>query len=250
MARSNSAQLAPPGRDGRTPSQAIAAVPVSRRYAVTKRVIDIAASLSIVTLGAPIWLLVGLAIKLDSRGPILFKQRRVGRNGEEFVMYKFRSMLADADPKVHQEAFRLYAAGVHLEEDGQGGRFKAARDPRVTRVGHFLRATNLDEFPQVFNVIKGEMSLVGPRPAISYELEWYLDWYYGRFQATPGITGLWQIKDRFHIGMEDMMRYDVEYVRKRSTALDMKIIAATGLGPVLSLLRRFKNRGQRGSQES
>ena len=141
-------------------------------YDWCKRALDLTLSVLIIALTAPLWVVIALAIKLETPGPVIFRQKRVGLNGREFVIYKFRSMVHGADVTAHQEAFRRFAEGTPMEEDNHGAKFKSLNDPRVTRVGKLLRATNLDELPQLINVIKGEMSLVGPRPAIPYELQW------------------------------------------------------------------------------
>ena len=220
-------------RAGAAPAAGRARSGGRRAYSVGKRGLDLLLSVLILALAAPLWVLIALAIKVDSPGPVLFRQRRIGQGGREFVMYKFRSMVSDADPRVHWEAFRRFAEGEPLEVDGAGPRYKAHRDPRVTRVGRLLRATNLDEVPQLLNVLRGEMSLVGPRPAIPYELEWYKDWYFQRFQVAPGISGLWQVKSRNRVGLEEMVRQDLEYIRRRSLLLDLQIIALTVPGMLL-----------------
>ena len=207
-----------------------AALPGAERnvYRVAKRVLDLFVSLSVLVIGAPLLLAAALAVKLDSSGPVIFSQRRVGLNGREFVLYKFRTMTCGADDAPHREAFRKYAAGEPIEVDEHGPRFKASRDPRVTRVGRVLRAANIDELLQLFNVIKGEMSIVGPRPAIPYELEWYRPEYHECFRFPPGITGRWQVTDdRFRVGMDTMMADDLAYVSGRGLLVDIKLIAAT-----------------------
>lgn len=204
-------------------------------YTRTKRIMDLVVSAVSIAVSLPLWVLIALAIKIDSKGPILYRQRRVGLDGKEFVMYKFRSMRNDADPKVHEEAFAKYANGEHVEEDEHGSRFKAACDPRVTRIGRILRDTDIDELPQLWNVVKGEMSIVGPRPAIGYELKWYDKSHHQRYSVLPGITGLWQVSDRYRIDMEEMMQLDIEYVRNRSLVLDIKIVIQT----VLALIWEF-----------
>ena len=205
-------------------------------YQKLKRVLDLVVGLAALVISAPLWVSIALAIKLDSRGPILFRQTRVGFDGQEFVMYKFRSMVTNADPAVHQEGFRKYAEGGNSESDEDGSAVKDANDSRITRIGRFLRTTDLDELPQLINVIRGNMSVVGPRPAIHYELEWYEKWYHGRFQALPGITGLWQVSNgRFQMGLEEMMLLDLEYIRRRSILLDLRIMLFT----VIRILQEF-----------
>ena len=208
----------------------------SQTYRKLKRILDLAVGLVALVISAPLWVSIALAIKLDSRGPILFRQTRVGLDGKEFVMYKFRSMVTDADQAVHQEGFRKYVEGGQAGSDEEGSAVKDAKDSRITRIGRFLRKTDLDELPQLINVIRGNMSMVGPRPAIHYELEWYEKWYHGRFQTLPGITGLWQISSRrIQMGLEEMMLLDLEYIRRRSILLDLKIMLFT----VTRILQEF-----------
>jgi len=214
-------------------------------YQGVKRLIDVVASLTLITLTAPLWGLIALAIKLDTPGPILFRQRRLGLNYREFVIYKFRSMSHGASQRTHRESFREYAEQGDKETNGLGSEVKDAEDSRVTRIGKIIRRSNLDELPQLFNVLKGEMSLVGPRPAIPYELEWYKDQHYERFTALPGITGLWQVtKDRFQSGLEGMIGLDIDYIRKRSFLLDIWIMTMTIVRTLQeTILFASKNRG-------
>ena len=214
----------------------------------TERFVDLAVSLVFLSVTAPIWAIIVLAIKLDSRGPVIFRQRRVGFEGREFVMYKFRSMKSDANPDDHEAAFEKYANGESVDEDEHGARFKAARDPRVTGIGNFLRVTDLDEIPQFINVIKGEMSIVGPRPAIPYELRWYEDWHHDRFTVLPGITGLWQLKDRVRIGMQGMMELDLEYISNRNVFFNLMIMALTGKSMLKALAKAVRGSGGRRSK--
>lgn len=207
-------------------------------YRKLKRILDLVVGLAALVISAPLWVSIALAIKLDSRGPILFRQTRVGFDGQEFVMYKFRSMVTDADPAIHQEAFRKYVEGEQSESEEEGSAVKDAKDSRITRIGRFLRKTDLDELPQLINVIRGNMSVVGPRPAIHYELEWYEKWYHYRFQALPGITGLWQVSSgRFQMGLEEMMLLDLEYIRRRSILLDLKIVLFTVIRILQEIVR-------------
>ncbi|MCH8256961.1 MAG: sugar transferase, partial [Proteobacteria bacterium] len=208
----------------------------SPHYATVKRLLDVVMSLALLAFVAPSMAVVAVAIELNSPGPIIFSQTRVGRWGRPFTMYKFRSMVTNADPAVHQEGFRKYAEGGNSEIDEDGSAVKDANDSRITRIGRFLRKTDLDELPQLINVIRGSMSVVGPRPAIHYELEWYEKWYHGRFQALPGITGLWQVSNgRFQRGLEEMMLLDLEYIRRRSILLDLRIMLFT----VIRILQEF-----------
>ena len=189
-----------------------------------KRAADfLGAALGLVVL-SPVFLVVALAIKFDSRGPVFFRQARVGKDGREFPFYKFRSMVQDAE--------ELKESLMHLNEL-EGPVFKISEDPRVTRVGRCLRKTSLDELPQLINVLRGEMSLVGPRPPLPCEVEKYEGWQREKLSVLPGITCLWQISGRNHIGFTEWMRLDIEYIRRQSFGLDLKILVRT-LPAVLS----------------
>jgi exopolysaccharide biosynthesis polyprenyl glycosylphosphotransferase len=201
---------------------------ITGRRRVLKRVFDIVAVALSLLLIAPLLLLIALAIKLESRGPVLFRQERVGERGRPFTMYKFRSMRAGADPAPHRAHVERLIAG-NLDPAQLGGDLKLARDPRVTRVGRLLRRTSLDELPQLFNVLIGDMSLVGPRPPIAYEVALYQDWHRRRLDAPPGISGLWQVKGRNRVSFDEMVRLDLEYIEKQSLWLDLQILAQTPL---------------------
>ena len=195
-----------------------------------KRTIDIVGGTLALVLCAPLLLVVAIAIKLTSSGPIFFRQERVGQYGEPFVMLKFRSMHVNNDTSVHQEWFHnFYNGKAERHTTGRGsGTYKLPHDPRVTRVGQLLRRTSLDELPQFLNVLKGEMSLVGPRPPIPYEVDAYQSWHRGRIlQAKPGITGLWQVSGRSRVSFEEMVRLDLRYARHWSIWLDIKILLKT-----------------------
>ena len=197
---------------------------------LTKRVIDIAGSLTALILLSPLFLAIAIAIKLTSKGPILFKQKRIGQYGVWFTFLKFRSMYFLNDAKIHQEYVRRLISGKDecKQADGNGGVYKLKDDPRITPVGKFLRRTSLDEFPQFFNVLRGEMSLVGPRPPIPYEIEAYDIWHRRRFlEAKPGITGLWQVNGRSKCTFDEMVRLDIRYARDWSLGLDLKILLET-----------------------
>jgi len=195
-----------------------------------KRAIDIGSSLTALILLSPLFLAIAIAIKLTSRGPILFRQTRVGQYGVPFTFLKFRSMSVVNDAKVHQDYVRRFIAGKGecKQSDGNGGVYKLTSDPRITPVGHFLRRTSLDELPQLINVLRGEMSLVGPRPPIPYETEAYDIWHRRRFlEAMPGITGLWQVNGRSKCTFDEMVRLDIKYARDWSVGLDLKILLET-----------------------
>jgi exopolysaccharide biosynthesis polyprenyl glycosylphosphotransferase len=167
---------------------------------------------------APVLCLIALAIKLDSPGPVFYRQRRVGKDGRFFRMLKFRSMVPDAER-------RLDTLRHHTEATGP--LFKIREDPRVTRVGKVLRRWSLDELPQLLNVLRGEMSLVGPRPPLPSEVEAYEDWQLGRLRAVPGLTGLWQVSGRSEVPFHDMVRLDLHYIRNWSLGLDFEILLRT-----------------------
>jgi lipopolysaccharide/colanic/teichoic acid biosynthesis glycosyltransferase len=199
---------------------------VRERASLTlKRAMDsILASVVLVVL-APALLLIALAVRLDSPGPALFRQLRLGRHGREFRMLKFRSMAADASPELHRQYIAELADGEPAASDG--ALLKLTADPRVTRLGAFLRRTSIDELPQLLNVLTGQMSLVGPRPAVAYELQHYRPHHYERFAVRPGLTGLWQVSGRAQLGLEAMLDLDVEYVRRRSFFLDLRLLLRT-----------------------
>jgi exopolysaccharide biosynthesis polyprenyl glycosylphosphotransferase len=204
----------------------------SRKIAmVIKRAMDITGSAFALILLLPVFLTIAIAIKLTSRGPVLFRQERIGQYGNPFTFLKFRSMHCSNDPRVHMEYVKQFIAGNGNPTAPNGNAkavFKITRDPRVTRVGRFLRKTSLDELPQFLNVLKGEMSLVGPRPPIAYELQAYDVWHRRRLlEAKPGITGLWQVNGRSKLRFDDMVRLDLCYARKWSVWLDVKILLQT-----------------------
>jgi exopolysaccharide biosynthesis polyprenyl glycosylphosphotransferase len=196
-----------------------------------KRSMDIAGSLAALILCFPLLLLISLAIKLTSKGPILFKQERVGRYGSRFTFLKFRSMQCSSDARIHREYVKQYIAGeadAARASQTQNAVYKIQSDPRITRVGKFLRRTSLDELPQFINVLKGDMSLVGPRPPIPYELEDYQIWHRRRVvESKPGITGLWQVNGRSRVNFDDMVRMDLQYAKTWSLWLDVKILLQT-----------------------
>jgi len=198
---------------------------------VMKRAMDIVGSLVLLALLSPVFAIIAAAIKLNSRGPVLFKQKRIGEHGTPFTFLKFRSMYMNNDSSKHQEYVRQLIAGQAEKKgnDGQGGGvFKLTNDPRITPVGRFLRRTSLDELPQFLNVLSGEMSLVGPRPPVPYEVEAYETWHRRRLlEAKPGITGLWQVEGRSRVEFDDMVRLDLRYARACSPWLDLKILLQT-----------------------
>lgn len=196
-----------------------------------KRIIDVMGAVAGLVLFAPIFLVVALAVKLTSKGPVFFRQERIGMHGRPFIFLKFRTMYADNDPSVHQEYVRQLIAGkAELNpSNGNGtGVYKITSDPRITSVGSLLRRTSIDEMPQLINVLRGEMSLVGPRPPVPYEVDAYDIWHRCRLlEATPGITGLWQVNGRSRVSFDDMVRLDIRYARTWSLWLDIKILLRT-----------------------
>jgi len=192
--------------------------PGSFGYLAAKRLLDVALALLGLVLLLPLLPAIVALIKLDSPGPILFRQKRVGQGGRLFTCYKFRSMVPDAESR---------KAELAALNEATGAAFKIRNDPRITAIGHFLRRSSLDEVPQLFNVLTGQMSMVGPRPQIPSEVELYAPWHRGRLAVTPGITCLWQISGRSQVGFDEWMRLDLEYVRRRSLALDLKILLGT-----------------------
>lgn len=187
-------------------------------YKVSKRIIDVTASFVGLVLLSPIFLLVTILIKLDSRGKVVFSQPRVGKNGREFKMYKFRSMVINAEELKEK---------LLNENEMSGPMFKMKEDPRITKIGKFIRRTSIDELPQLVNVLKGEMSLVGPRPSLPKEVEKFESWMLERLEVKPGLTCYWQVMGRNEIDFEDWMKLDVKYVKEKSLLLDIKLIFKT-----------------------
>ena len=187
---------------------------------VACRALDLVATVALVLLLAPLLLLIALIIKLDSPGPVLFRQQRVGRGRRNFLVAKFRTMQHGADHDVHRDYM------LALIESGTPAP-KLAGDALVTRFGSFLRRTSLDELPQLWNVLRGEMSLVGPRPPIPYEVDHYPSHWFERFLVKPGVTGLWQVSGRSEVSLEEMIELDVDYARRRSVLLNVWILLRT-----------------------
>jgi len=198
----------------------------ARTQATAQRAVDIVVAATLLLLLLPVLALTAVAVRIDSPGSALFRQRRLGLGMKTFAVLKFRTMRADADGAVHRDYVRSL-----IEADpspaGRDGLYKLAVDDRVTRVGRVLRSWSLDELPQLWNVLRGEMSLVGPRPVIPYEAEFYPQWYLRRFAVRPGITGLWQVSGRNERTYEEMVRFDIEYVESGSLRLDLLILLKT-----------------------
>lgn len=194
---------------------------------VSKRTFDVAGSMALLALLAPVFLVIAGLVRWSSRGPILFRQTRVGRHGQPFTMLKFRTMHANSDETVHEQYVTQFIQGGSAVAS-QAGVFKIVNDRRVTPVGHFLRRSSLDELPQFWNVFRGEMSLVGPRPSLPYEVARYKRWHRRRLSAAkPGITGLWQVTARSRATFDEMVRLDLQYARNPSLWTDIRILLAT-----------------------
>jgi len=198
---------------------------------VVKRSIDILGSSLLLLILSPMFAAIALAIKLTSKGPVIFEQERLGQFGKKFKCLKFRTMYTNNDPKIHREYVQSFIAGQSKSAKTTSAErtvFKLTNDPRVTAVGRFLRKTSLDEFPQFWNVLSGEMSLVGPRPPVQYEFEMYDYWHRRRvLELKPGVTGLWQVNGRSRTCFDDMVRLDLRYSQTWSIWLDLKILLAT-----------------------
>ena len=190
----------------------------SKIYLIAKRITDIVCSLAGLIVLSPILLIIAIAIKMDSKGPIFFKQDRVGKDERIFSMYKFRSMVVNAEE---------LKKSLEKENEMSGPMFKIKKDPRITRVGRFIRKTSIDELPQLINVLKGDMSLVGPRPSLPKEVEAYEPWMKERLTVLPGLTCIWQVSGRNNIPFKEWMELDIKYVRERSYLLDLKLIFKT-----------------------
>jgi lipopolysaccharide/colanic/teichoic acid biosynthesis glycosyltransferase len=202
-----------------------------KTFRAVKRMMDVIGSLLALVFFSPIFLFAAVAIKATSKGPVFFRQRRIGQHGNPFVFLKFRSMHVNNDASVHREYVQRLIAGKADKHPSNGngqGVYKLTKDSRITRVGAFLRKTSLDELPQFVNVLKGEMSLVGPRPPVPYEVEAYDIWHRRRLlEARPGITGLWQVSGRSRVTFDDMVRLDLHYARTWSPWTDIKILLRT-----------------------
>jgi lipopolysaccharide/colanic/teichoic acid biosynthesis glycosyltransferase len=204
---------------------------------VVKRALDLIGAAVLLVVLSPLFAIVGLAIKLTSSGPVFFVQDRIGakrsvEHGRErwestvFPAFKFRSMYADTNQSSHKEYIKGFVNGDVVENE-TGPKFKMTSDPRVTPAGAVIRRTSIDELPQLINVLRGEMSLVGPRPVPTYEIEDYSSWHFERFNALPGITGYWQIYGRGRVPFEEMMNMDIYYVRNGTLWLDLKLLLLT-----------------------
>jgi len=190
----------------------------SKTYFFTKRIIDIISALAGLVLMSPIMLITAITIKVESKGPIIFSQERVGENGRSFKMYKFRSMVTNAEKLLDK---------LKDKNEMTGPMFKIKEDPRITKVGRFIRKTSIDELPQLFNILKGDMSLVGPRPSLPKEVMEFTNRQRLRLIAKPGLTCYWQVSGRNKIGFEEWMELDIKYIEERNTLTDIKLILKT-----------------------
>lgn len=210
---------------------------IEDRYFFSKRTLDIVFGIAMFAAALPIMVVVAVLVALDSPGPILYKQRRVGQDGHEFDMYKFRSMRHNADHSVHHMAVARFMKGERLDTSRTtNSPYKLGDDKRITRFGKFIRRTSLDELPQLWNIVSGEMSLVGPRPPVPYEVAMYSKRAMQRLNGKPGLTGPWQVYGRGKVKFPEMVEMDIAYLRNRSLAYDIKLILAT-------LPAVFKGRG-------
>ena len=191
-----------------------------------KRSVDILSAVAVLTVGAPLFIFLALAVRFSSPGPVFFRQVRLGKDGQPFTFYKFRSMHHKNDDAAHRDFAKDFISG-DMSENPDRTVFKMVRDPRITPIGRFLRRSSLDELPQFLNVLRGEMSLVGPRPPISYEIEHYQDWHKDRLKVKPGLTGLWQVSGRSSVGFDEMVMLDLYYIAHWNLQLDLKIVART-----------------------
>ena len=187
-------------------------------YEIIKRLIDIICSFMGLLALSPLFIIIAIIIKFTSKGPVFFSQKRVGKYGREFDMYKFRSMVVNAEELKEKLA---------AQNEMSGPMFKMKDDPRVTKVGKFIRKTSLDELPQLWNVLKGDMSLVGPRPSLPKEVAQFEDWMHRRLEVKPGLTCYWQVSGRNNIDFEDWMKLDVKYVEEKNLWIDIKLIFKT-----------------------
>lgn len=218
----------------------------STAYFLWKRILDVCLVLLALPVIIPLVIIIAICIKLDSKGPVFFSQKRVGSKlvegnqgitweQQDFMLLKFRTMIPDAPSDIHQSFVKAYIAGdeaemARIQNGSSAGRrnsYKLERDPRITQIGYWLRKTSLDELPQFWNILKGDMSLVGPRPAIPYEVDMYEPWHHQRLQTVQGLTGYWQTSGRSSISFEEMVNLDIDYIQRQSFLLDLKILLLT-----------------------
>lgn len=209
-------------------SAPVRTISIHTGYLRAKRALDITFTLLIAPFVILVGIVVAVCIKLNSEGPIFFRQKRIGRNGVEFEMLKFRSMYVNSDQMAHRTKILHYMNGKKLNEDATGHMsYKDVCDPRITTVGRFIRKTSLDEIPQFWNVLKGQMTLVGPRPPLAYEVELYTSHDWLRLAGRPGLTGTWQVYGRSRVTFQNMVEMDIEYLKHQSIWTDLKLIFLT-----------------------
>ncbi len=209
-------------------TSALPIIEIRSRYLRAKRVLDILFTLLIFIPLCLVMAIIAVCIRLDSKGSIFYRQKRVGLNGVEFDMLKFRSMYANSNDALHRQSIEKYMNGQKIQDDGDAAMsYKQANDPRITRVGRFIRKTSLDELPQFLNVLRGEMSLVGPRPPVPYEVERYSQRDWLRLAGKPGLTGTWQVYGRSKVTFQDMVTMDIDYLQRQSLSEDLKLIFLT-----------------------
>jgi lipopolysaccharide/colanic/teichoic acid biosynthesis glycosyltransferase len=197
---------------------------IMRMRSAAKRVIERILAVALLILFAPVLLLIVLAVRWDSPGPAVFRQTRIGKNGNPFTLYKFRTMHPGIDSRSHQVFWKAFVNGQNGGGEDGNDVFKPAQRHQLTRLGRFLRRTSLDELPQLINIIKGDMSFIGPRPNVVAEVEAYQDWHRKRLAVLPGITGLAQVNGRSRLTFDQIVRYDIEYIEHKSLMLDLKIL--------------------------
>jgi lipopolysaccharide/colanic/teichoic acid biosynthesis glycosyltransferase len=194
---------------------------------LAKRLLDLAVATACLIMVSPLLVTVAVAIRFTTPGPALFRQTRLGRDRRPFVLYKFRTMYEGSPDTIHREYVRKLLTENQPPDGGRNGVFKLERDTRITPVGRLLRRASIDELPQLLNVIRGDMSLVGPRPALPWEAEMFDAVFFGRFVVPPGLTGLWQVSGRNGLTMRQGLELDIEYVRRQSMAFDLWILFKT-----------------------
>jgi len=217
---------ASPGRNSRHDSSPELERPHPAVASPIKRIVDVAIAGGLLVLLSPLLLLASCLVRITSRGPALFRQARIGKDGRPFVILKLRTMVVDNDDSAHRELNTRELLGAN-DPATSDGIFKLEADPRITPLGHWLRRLSLDELPQLINVVRGEMSIVGPRPALQWEMDLFQRRHLRRLAVRPGITGLWQVSGRNQISMLEMLDFDVRYVEEWSLGLDFRIIAMT-----------------------
>ena len=201
---------------------------VDKGYLIVKRILDLLFSILILIPLFIVIAIIAVLIRIDSKGPIFFRQKRIGMNGVEFDLFKLRSMYVDSDDSVHRESIKQYMNGAALNgKENSDNLYKLVDDPRVTRVGQLIRKYSIDELPQFINVLRGEMTLVGPRPPLPYEVEEYGPHEWIRLFGKPGLTGTWQVYGRSRVPFQEMVDMDIEYLGHQSVLLDLKLIAST-----------------------